>query len=83
MENNRIGVSVMETGLLNKENITLDKIGFSVEEISSQTSLSKAYLRQKIREERLKATYFGRRVVILRDDLIAFLKNGVNEEVKK
>lgn len=59
-----------------QETITLDKIGYAVEEISAQTSLSKAYLRQKIREEKLKDTHFGRRVVILREDLEAFLKSG-------
>ena len=58
------------------ESITLDKIGYSVDEVSKQTSLSKAFLRQKIRREELKATYFGRRIVILRDDLEAFLRNG-------
>ncbi len=69
-------LSVIEKDSVMQRNITSDKLGFSVEEISSQTSLSKAFLRQKIREEKLKATYFGRRVVILRDDLEAFLKNG-------
>ncbi len=78
-----MNLNVIDGNPVAQGSVTLDKIGFSVEEISSQTSLSKAYLRQKIREEWLKATYFGRRVVILRDDLIAFLKNGVNEEVKK
>ncbi len=68
--------SVMERKNTMQETITRNKMGFSIEEISAQTSLSKAYLRKKIKDEALKATYFGRRVVILRDDLEAFLKNG-------
>ena len=69
-------LNVIDGNTVAQGSVTSDKLGFSVEEISSQTSLSKAFLRQKIREEKLKATYFGRRIVVLRDDLEAFLKNG-------
>ncbi len=58
------------------ETVTSNNLGFSVEQVSVQTTLSKAYLRKKIKEGDLKATYFGRRVVILREDLEAFLKKG-------
>jgi excisionase family DNA binding protein len=75
-----MSLNVIDGNTVAQGSVTLDKIGFSVEEISSQTSLSKAYLRQKIKQQKLKATYFGRRVVILRDDLEAFLKTGVNDE---
>ncbi len=68
-------LNVIDGNTVTRGSVTLDKIGFSVEEISAQTSLSKAYLRQKIKQRKLKATYFGRRVVVLRDDLEAFLKN--------
>lgn len=81
-ENNTMNLNVMEEDTATRGSVTLGKIGFSVEEISAQTSLSKAYLRQKIKQQKLKATYFGRRVVILRDDLEAFLKTGVNDEQK-
>lgn len=52
------------------------KFAYSVEEISKQTSLSKAFLRNKIREGDLKATRFGRRVLVLRENLDAWLKKG-------
>ena len=55
----------------------VEKLGYSIEEISEMTTLSKAFLRQKIREGILKATHFGRRVIVLSDDLNLFLKNGV------
>jgi excisionase family DNA binding protein len=71
-----MNLGVIENNQVIQESITLDKIGYAIEEISAQTSLSKAYLRQKIREGNLKATHFGRRVVVLRSDLEAFLKNG-------
>lgn len=53
-----------------------NKRAYSVEELSEQTTLSKPYLRNKIRDGSLKATRFGRRVVILAEDAEKFLKNG-------
>ncbi len=52
------------------------KLAYSVEEIAELTTLSPAFLRQKIGKE-LKVTRFGRRVLVLREDLERFLKNGV------
>jgi excisionase family DNA binding protein len=71
-----MNLNIIEKDTMMHASVAVDKFGYSIEEISQQTSLSKAYLRQKVREEKLKATYFGRRVVFLRDDLEAFLKNG-------
>jgi excisionase family DNA binding protein len=72
-----MNLSIMEREAVPQSNVTAsNKLGYTVEEVSEQSSLSKAFLRQKIREGKLKATYFGRRVVILRDDLEAFLKKG-------
>ena len=51
------------------------KIAYSVEEISEQTTLSKAFLRNEIRAGDLKARKIGRRVLILKDDLMNYL-NG-------
>lgn len=51
-------------------------MAYSVEEISSQTTLSKAFLRNEIRAGRLKVKRIGRRVLILHEDLKAFLNNG-------
>lgn len=56
-------------------NVTVTpKIAYSVEEISEQTTLSKAFLRNEIRAGHLKVQRFGRRVLILREDLQAYLK---------
>ena len=57
---------------------TSEKLAYSVEEISAQTSLSKAFLRNEIRAERLKAKLVGRRVLILKDDLQTYLEEKMN-----
>lgn len=57
------------------------KAAFSVDEISQMTTLSKPYLRLRIKDGTLKATRFGRRVLVLKDDLDAFLKKGVEEKI--
>lgn len=71
-----MNLSVMEANTDIQRSITSDKRGFSVEEISDQTTLSKAYLRNKIRDGELVATRFGRRIVVLAENLEKFLKNG-------
>jgi excisionase family DNA binding protein len=53
------------------------KLAYSVEEISKQTTLSKAYLRNEIRAGHLKVQRFGRRVLVLNDDLQNYLKREV------
>jgi excisionase family DNA binding protein len=50
------------------------KLAYSVEEISEQTSLSKGYLRNEIKANRLKAQKFGRRVLVLNEDLQNYLR---------
>lgn len=56
---------------------TKEKMAYSVDEISDQTTLSKAFLRNEIRAGNLKVNRFGRRVLILNDDLQAYLKREV------
>lgn len=73
-----MSLNLIETDRTSPTTITSDKRGFSVEEISEQTTLSKAYLRNKIREGSLRATRFGRRIVVLAEDLETFLKSGSN-----
>lgn len=53
------------------------KLAYSVQQISEQTTLSKAFLRNEIRAGRLKVKRCGRRVLILSDDLQAYLKREV------
>ena len=57
------------------------KMAYSVEEISAQTTLSKAFLRNEIRAGKLKVKRCGRRVLILKDDFMDYL-NGENQDEK-
>ncbi len=59
-----------------------DKIAYSVEEISEQTTLSKAFLRNEIRAGNLKVKRCGRRVLILKDDFMNYLNEGENKDEK-
>ncbi len=58
-----------------------NKLAYSVEEISEQTTLSKAFLRNEIRAGKLKVKRCGRRVLILKDDFMDYL-NGENTDEK-
>src|SRR5262245_37778183 len=52
---------------------TLTKQGYSVDDLARELSLSKSFLRNEIRQGALRATLFGRRLVVLRKDLDAYL----------
>ena len=58
-----------------------NKLAYSVEQISEQTTLSKAFLRNEIRAGKLKVKRCGRRVLILKDDFMDYL-NGENTDAK-
>jgi excisionase family DNA binding protein len=58
------------------------KIAYSVDEISKQTTLSKAFLRNEIRAGNLKVKRCGRRVLILKDDFMNYLNEGENDDEK-
>ncbi len=55
-----------------QETIT-QKQAYSVEEIAEMTTLSKSFLRNEIREKKLVAKKFGRRVLVLERDLKHYL----------
>ncbi len=57
-------------------NIEKTKMAFTVEEIAEQTTLSKAFLRLEIKRGKLKVKRFGRRVVVLYEDLRNYIDNG-------
>ncbi len=57
-------------------------LAYSVEEISKQTTLSKAFLRNEIRAGKLKVKRCGRRVLILKDDFMNYLNEGGNNNEK-
>ncbi len=56
---------------------TIAKMAYSVEEISEQTSLSKSFIRNEITAGKLKAKRIGRRVLVLNEDLRAYLNRDV------
>ena len=48
------------------------KLAYSVDDLANMTSLSKAYLRNEIRAQKLKAKKFGARVLVLVSDWQAY-----------
>ncbi len=62
---------------------TQDRLAYSVEELSLQTSISKAMLRKEIKAGRLPVKRCGRRVLILKDDFFNYLNEGENENEQK
>ena len=56
--------------------VSFNKLAYSVEEISEQTSLSKAFLRLEIKRGKLKVRRFGRRVLIRDEDLREYIAGG-------
>lgn len=73
--------STIQMKPLAKETVTQNKFAYSVEEISEQTTLSKAFLRNEIRAGKLKVKRCGRRVLILKNDFMDYL-NGENTDEK-
>lgn len=67
----------------------LQKMAYSIDEVAQQTSLSKPFLRLEIKRGQLTAKHFGRRVLVLNEDLKNYLKKaeqttqgGANELIK-
>lgn len=54
-----------------------NRMAYSIKEAAQQTTLSKEYLRLEIKRGKLKARRIGRRILILHEDLQAYLKRGV------
>lgn len=56
--------------------IETQKISYSVADAAQMTTLSKAHLWNEIKAGKLKASRIGRRILILRDDLLVYLRKG-------
>ena len=54
---------------------SVGKVAYSVEELSLATSLSKAYIRNQIREGKLVAKKVGKRVLVMRADADAYFNS--------
>ncbi len=57
---------------------TTPRIAWSLAEIAEQTGLSVGYLRNEVRASRLPIREFGRRVLVLDEDLRRYLTEGSN-----
>jgi excisionase family DNA binding protein len=77
-----MNLNVMERDSLMQASVTQNKLAYSVEEISGFTSLSKAFLRNEIRAGNLKANRFGRRVLVLTENLRDYLNKGEKDDEK-
>ncbi len=74
--------SVTEKDAKSQEDVMTNKIAYSVEEVSKQTTLSMAFLRNEIRAGKLKVKRYGRRVLIFKDDFMNYLNEGENKDEK-
>ncbi len=59
---------------------TSQRIAWSLADISELTGLSIGYLRNEVRAARLPVRKFGRRVLVLDEDLRRYLNEGSNVE---
>jgi hypothetical protein len=59
-----------------QENVTIQRIAWSLAEISEATGLSLGFLRNDVRRGALPVRKFGRRVLVLDQDLRAYLDKG-------
>jgi len=64
-----MGTSAMEA-------LTASRLAWSLLEIANFTGLSVAFLRNEIRAGRLPIKKFGRRVLVLHEDLLDYLAKG-------
>jgi len=55
---------------------------YSLDDLESETSMSKAFYRKEIREKRLRAKLVGSRVVVLAEDLEKYLATAPDWEPK-
>lgn len=60
-----------------------DKLSFSLSEASSITSISVGLLRKEIKDGNLRARMVGNKFFILKSDLLVFLKDENEPEIKK
>lgn len=61
-------------------NITTHRVAWSLQDISRATGLSLSFLRNDVRRGVLRVKRFGRRVLVLDEDLKAYLSEGSNKE---
>lgn len=63
-----------------QENVTTHRIAWSLAEISDATGLSLGFLRNDVRRGTLPIRKFGRRVLVLDEDLKTYLSKGSGKD---
>lgn len=71
--------NVLERQSIIQTNITSGKKGYSLDFLADQYCLSVAFLRKLVRQDRLKPTKIGSRVIILAEDWDNFLEKEKNK----
>lgn len=61
-------------------NMAQERIAWSLAEISSATGLSRGFLRKEARRGTLTTRKFGRRVLVLNEDLKKYLNKDIETE---
>ena len=59
----------------------MQRAAWSIGEVADATGLSRGFLRAEVRRGKLPIRRFGRRVLVLNDDLRIYLKSGSQAEV--
>lgn len=59
-----------------QSNGAIQKVAWGLAEIAESTGLSLAFLRNEVRRKALPVKRFGRRVLVLDEDLKLYLSNG-------
>lgn len=59
-------------------NVTHSRVAWSLSEVAKSTGLSLGFLRNEVRAMRLPVRKFGRRVLVLDEDLRRYITEGSN-----
>ena len=66
-----------------QSNSTTERVAWSLREIANATGLSLGFLRNEVRRGVLRVKRFGRRVLVLDEDLKVYLSEGSHKEDEK
>jgi excisionase family DNA binding protein len=64
-------------------NVTTQRVAWSLQEVSEATGLSLGFLRKDMRRGVLRVKRFGRRVLVLDEDLKVYLSQGSRKEAEQ
>jgi excisionase family DNA binding protein len=73
----------LKTNRVKQTSVINNKFAYSIEQISEQTSLSKAFLRNEIQIGNLKAKRVGRRVLVMSSALIEYLEGKADVKINR